>query len=79
MLIIAGDKIYPAATELGEIIQSAPSLQFKLSFIELRCFRLNIDSDWPLIIFPSVIAKSREVDRAVVKVIYEEKKPDIRV
>lgn len=78
-LLIVGDKIYPAATQLAEVIQSAPHLQFTLGFVELRCFRLEKDNDWPLVVVPSIVARTRETTRAVVKVIYEEKKPEIQV
>jgi len=78
-LLIVGDRIFPEATQLAETIQSAPHLQFSLGFIELRCYRLEKDSNWPLVVVPNFVAKTREVTRAVVKVIYEEKMPDIQV
>ncbi|MFQ5714964.1 MAG: hypothetical protein ACE5GU_13110 [Candidatus Scalinduaceae bacterium] len=77
-LLIVGDKIYPAATQLADIIQSAPHLQFTLGFVELRCFRFG-DSSWPLIVIPNFIEKTKEVTRAVVKILYEEKKPEVQV
>ena len=80
VLLIVGDKIYPAATQLAEVIQSAPHLQFTLGFVELRCFRLEKDMDWPLVVVPSIVARMKEITRAVVKVVYEEKqKPEIEV
>ncbi|MFO7772844.1 MAG: hypothetical protein R6V59_02720 [Dehalococcoidia bacterium] len=78
-LLVVGDRIFPEATQLAEIIQSAPHLQFSLGFVELRCYKLEKDSSWPLVIVPNFVAKTREFTRAVVKVIYEEKKPDIQV
>ena len=78
-LLIVGDKILPGATQLAEIIQSAPHLQFSIGFVELQCYRLNRDADWPLVVCPRFLAKTREVTRAIVKVLYEEKKPDIEV
>ncbi|MFC1939926.1 hypothetical protein ACFLXO_04495 [Chloroflexota bacterium] len=78
-LLIVGDRIFPEATQLAETIQSAPHLQFSLGFVELRCYRLEKDSNWPLVVVPNFVSKTREVTRAVVKVVYEEKKPDIQV
>lgn len=78
-LLVVGDKIYPAATQLAEVIQSAPHLQFTLGFVELRCFRLEQNLDWPLVVIPHIVAKTKEITRAVIKVIYEEKKPEIQV
>jgi hypothetical protein len=78
-LVIVGDRIYPEATQLAEIIQPAPHMQFSLAFIELRCFKLEKDNNWPLVVVPNFIAKTKELTRAVVKVIYEERKPEIQV
>ncbi len=78
-LLIVGDRIYPSATQLAELIQSAPHLQFSMAFIELLCYRLKKDSEWPLIVFPRIVAKTKEETRAVVKVVYEEKKPSVEV
>jgi len=78
-LLVVGDRIYPSATQLAEIIQSAPHLQFSMAFVELQCFRLKKDSDWPLVIFPRLVAKTREETRAVVKVVYEQKMPEVEV
>lgn len=78
-LLIVGDKIFPGATQLAETIQSAPHLQFSLGFVELHCYRLENDSNWPLVIVPNFVARTREFTRAVVKVIYEERKPEIQI
>lgn len=78
-LVIVGDRIFPGATQLVETIQAAPHLQYSMGFVELLCYRLNEDLDWPLVIFPHFVLRTNEVTRAVVKVIYEEKKPEIEI
>jgi len=78
-LIIVGDKIFPEATQLVEIIQSAPHLQFSMGFVELRCYMLERGSNWPLVVVPNFVAKTKEMTRAVVRVIYEEKQPEVQV
>jgi len=78
-LLIVGDKIYPGATQLAETIQSAPHLQFSIGFVELQCFKLTKESNWPLVVFPNFVAKTKEITRAVVKVLYEKKKPEVIV
>jgi hypothetical protein len=40
---------------------------------------LKKDSEWPLVIFPSFVAKTKEVERAVVTILYDEKKPEVQV
>lgn len=36
-LLVVGDRIFPGATQLAEIIQSAPQLRFSMNFVELQC------------------------------------------
>jgi hypothetical protein len=36
-LLIVADRIFPGATQLANVIQSAPHLQFTLAFVELHC------------------------------------------
>jgi len=78
-LLVVGDRIFPEATQLAEIIQSAPHLQFTLGFVELSCYRLEKGDNWPMVVVPHFVAKTNEVTRAVVRVIYEEKKPEVQV
>lgn len=78
-LLIVGDRIYPETTQLAETIQSAPHMQYSLGFVELQCFKFNKDEDWPLVVVPSFITKTKEITRAIVKVVYEEKKPEVAV
>lgn len=78
-LLIVGDRIYPEATQLAEVIQSAPHLQFSMGFVELRCYRLDKNANWPLVVVPNFLSKTMEYTRAVVKIFYEEKKPDVLV
>jgi hypothetical protein len=78
-LLVVGDRIFPGATQLADLIQSAPHLQYSMAFVELRCFRLKKDSDWPLLVIPSYVSKTKETVRAVVRIVYQEKKPEVQV
>jgi hypothetical protein len=78
-LLIVGDRIYPETTQIAEAIQSAPHMQYSFGFVELQCFKLNKEEDWPLVIVPNLIAKTKEITRAIIKVVYEEKKPEVEV
>jgi hypothetical protein len=78
-LVVVGDRIFPEATQLAETIQAAPHMQYTMGFVELRCYRIERSTNWPLIVFPQFVAKTKEVTRAVVRVIYEEKKPDVQI
>jgi hypothetical protein len=78
-LLVVGDHIYPSAMQLAEVIQPATRLEFSIRFVELQCYRLKKGSDWPLVVFPRLVAKTREETRAVVKVIFKKEKPEVEV
>jgi hypothetical protein len=78
-LAIVGDRIFPGATQLAETIQAAPHMQYTIGFFELRCYRAEKGVDWPLIVVPHIVAKTKEITRAVVKVVYEKEKPEVQI
>lgn len=77
LLLIVGDKIYPEVAMLFETIQSAPNLEFKLGLIEIQTFKTSKEKIWPLLVIPKLVGKTHEVVRSVVKIIYEEKRPEV--
>ena len=79
LLLIVGDRIYPEVAMLLEAIQSAPNLDFKMGLVEILMYRPDSEKSWPLLIIPRVVGKTKEVTRAVVKIFYEERKPDVDV
>jgi len=79
LLLIVGDRIYPEVALLLETIQSAPNLEFKIGLIELHMYETDPENKWPMLVIPKIVAKTHEVTRAVVKILYEEKKPEVDV
>jgi len=77
LLLIVGDRIYPEVALLAESIHSAPHLEFNLALAELSLYHLGKDSQ--LLVIPKVVGRTLEKTRAVVKIQYEEKKPEIEV
>lgn len=77
LLLIVGEKIYPEVAMMVDAIRSAPTLEFRIRLVELGIYRTRTDADWPVVIVPRVVGKTQEVTRAVVKIYYEEKKPEI--
>jgi len=77
LLLIVGEKIYPEVAMMVDAIRSAPTLEFRIRLVELGIYRTRDDKDWPVVIVPRVVGKTQEVTRAVVKIFYEEKKPEI--
>jgi len=47
--------------------------------VEIRPFKTSKEKIWPLLVIPKVVGKTREIIRSVVRIIYEEKKPEIEV
>jgi len=79
LLLIVGDKIYPEVAMLIDTIQSAPNMEFKIGLVEIRMFKTKKDMSWPVLVIPRVVGETNEVTRAVVKILYEKKRPEIDV
>lgn len=70
-LFIVGDRIRPEVALLSEILGSAANLEFSLHLMEIGFYRLNDGEDWPLLAVPTLVGKTHEVTRGVVKIRYE--------
>jgi hypothetical protein len=79
LLIIVGDEIFPEVAFLTESIASAPHLEFNIALAELRFYRSQDDQDHQLLVVPQIVGESKPQVRAVVRILYEEKKPDVVV
>jgi len=79
LLIIVGDEIFPEVAFLTESISSAPHLEFSLALAELRFYRSQEDVDHQLLVVPQIVGESKPQIRAVVRILYEQKKPDVAV
>jgi hypothetical protein len=67
LLLIVGDGIRQAAEEMVSYIQETPQLQFRLALVEMGCYRPS-NKEWPLVMVPHLVAKTKEVERAVVRI-----------
>jgi hypothetical protein len=79
LLLIVGDRIRPEVMLLSDILGSAPSLEFSLHLVEMNFYHLNGNEDWPVLAVPSVVGRSHEVTRAVVRIRYEKEQPKLDV
>jgi len=77
-LLIIGDKIYPEVLLLSESISSAPHLEFNISLIELNLYSFDEKME-EILIIPRLLGRTVEETRAVIKIQYEEKLPDVEV
>jgi hypothetical protein len=67
LLIIAGDGIRESVEAMAEYLQQTPQLQFTLALVELLTYELSPGSA-TLLVVPQVVARTREITRAVVRV-----------
>jgi hypothetical protein len=79
LLLVVGDRIRPAVAMLSDIIGTAPNLEFTLRLVEITFHHLDSKEKWPLMVVPSVVGKTHEVTRAVVRIIHEQKQPEVVV
>jgi hypothetical protein len=79
LLLIVGNKIFPEVALLTESIHSAPHLEFTIRLIELEFFNVGVQEDKQLLVIPQVVGKTYEQTRAIVRIVYEEKKPEVSV
>lgn len=79
LLLIVGDRIRPEVVLLSDIMGAAPHLEFSLALIEMNFYHVQGREAWPVLAVPSVVGRSHEVTRAVVRIRYEEKRPEVEV
>ena len=77
VLLIVGDGIDSRAENLAETVAGRPDMMFRLALVELRVYSFD---DQRYLIMPSTMAKTTEIQRATVRLIYDPKhKPDVRI
>jgi len=64
-LLIVGDGIRSEARQLAQAVGNNPDFQFRLGLVELRTYDLD---DGRVLVIPSCIARTVEVERAVVRI-----------
>lgn len=68
LLLIIGDGIHEGVENLANYLQQTPHIGFTLGLVELAAFHLNPQDENSLFIQPRVLARTREVTRAVVEI-----------
>lgn len=79
LLLIVGDRIRPEVALLSKTIEATPNLEFTIGLVELQFYYLENDAEWPLIVVPQVVGRTKEVTRGVIRIRYEEKKPEVDI
>jgi hypothetical protein len=68
LLLIVGDGIHEGVEDMAEFLQRTPQLGFTLGLVELALFKLGADANEGFFVQPRIIARTREVTRAIVEV-----------
>ena len=68
LLLVVGDGIRESVEEMASFLQQTPQLHFTLALVELQVYELGAKEDKPLLVLPQIVARTREVTRAVVRV-----------
>jgi hypothetical protein len=66
LLLIVGDGIREGVEEMVEFLQQAPSLGFTLALVEIGLFHKSTKDMGPMIVQPRILARTVEIERAVV-------------
>ena len=79
LLAIVGDRIQESVIEMSQFLQQTPHLGYSLELIELAIYRENPKDNQNLIIQPRIIARTKEIIRAIVEIRTPISPSDIRV
>lgn len=67
LLLVVGDGIRESVEAMASFLQSAPQLHFTLALIELQVYEAGGEPGRSLLVVPQVVARTREITRAVVR------------
>jgi hypothetical protein len=68
LILIVGDKIHRSVVEMLAYLNKYPHLATTLALVELNCYRWRQTETWPLLVVPSVVARTEIVERSIVQV-----------
>lgn len=68
LLLIVGDGIRESVEAMTAYLVQTPQLNFSLALVELQVFELTANSEKLLLVVPHVVARTKEIIRAVVHV-----------
>jgi len=68
LLLIAGDGIRESVEDMVAYLQQTPQLLFTLALVELQIYEFGKDDKKSLLISPQIVARTKEITRAIVRV-----------
>ncbi len=80
VLLIVGDGIHEGVEQMADFLNQTPQLQFRLGLIEMGMYRVgNSVKHGEFFVQPRLLARTREVVRAVVEIQYRTDLPHVSV
>lgn len=79
LLLIVGDRVSANVALMAGAVQGVPGFDFTIGLIEMQIFASHGDQPWPIFIVSDVVGRTVEKTRGVVRVVYEQSKPDVSV
>ena len=67
LLLVVGDGIRESVEAMANFLQQTPQLHFTLALVELQVYELNAGNK-PLLVISQIVARTKEITRAVVRV-----------
>lgn len=68
LLLVVGEGIRESVEAMADFLQQTPQLHFTLALVELQVYKLAKNEGKPLLVIPQIVARTREIIRAVVRV-----------
>jgi len=68
LLLVVGDGIRESVEAMADYLQQTPQLHFTLALVELKVYQLGAEREKPYLVIPQIVARTREITRAVVRV-----------
>lgn len=68
LTVIVGDRIRRSLVDMLTHVNRYPHLATDVALVELECYRWKPEEDWPLVVVPSVVARTEIVERSVIQV-----------
>ena len=75
LTLIVGDRIRQSVIDMMTHVNNYPHLAMNVALIELACYRLQKNDNWPLVIVPNLLARTQIVERSVVQVTLTSQEP----
>lgn len=68
LILIVGDRIRQSVVDMMSHVNKYPHLAMNVALVELACYPLQKNENWPLVIVPNLLARTQIVERSVVQV-----------